>query len=192
MYPTPDVAPHAVTIGREHQNHNYLPLVKGTPVVLRGLRDYGAEWNRIDTRVREVHVRNIPIYHTGYGVGSLKGAAFLFDFGRLCLAHLGDLAGTLTKEQLEDLGVVDIVLIPIGGRFTMNPFVAKDVLRQIRPRVAIPMHFWDDERTLGAFLEGQRYRRHPSDTISYSRETLPEELEIVVLWHAGSRPPLSP
>src|SRR5438128_9347968 len=62
MYPTPSLAPHAVTIGREHPNHNYVQLAQGNPLILRGLVANGAEWNRVRTKVREVSISNIPIY----------------------------------------------------------------------------------------------------------------------------------
>src|SRR6266576_6737865 len=51
FYPTPSLAPHAVTVGREHPNHNYVQLAQGNPLILRGLAANGAEWNRIRTKV---------------------------------------------------------------------------------------------------------------------------------------------
>ncbi|MFQ5913060.1 MAG: MBL fold metallo-hydrolase [Nitrospinota bacterium] len=184
MYPTPKVSAHAVTIGREHRNHNALGVVAGSPLILRGLTKFGVEWRHVITQVREIKVRSIPVYQVGYNGEQMKGAAFTFDFGRVCVAHLGDLGGRLTPRQLEELGLVDVLLIPIGGRFTMGPEMARTVLRQVRPRAAIPMHFWDREDLLRAFLEGLRYRRHASSVISFTRESLPRQMTVIVL-----RPP---
>src|SRR5688572_23702399 len=114
MYPTPDVSPHAITVGREHPNHNYVEIAKGNPIVLRGLGNYGAEWNKISTTVRDVLIYTVPVYQQQFG-NALKGAAFVFDLGTLCIAHLGDLAHKLTDEQIKAFGKVDIVMIPIGG-----------------------------------------------------------------------------
>ncbi|MBI2359091.1 MAG: MBL fold metallo-hydrolase, partial [Deltaproteobacteria bacterium] len=133
MYPTPDVSPHVVTVGREHPNHNYVELARGNPIVLRGLARYGAEWNRVNTTVRDVFIYNIPVYQNGLQ-GALKGAAFVFDLGTLCIIHLGDLSHTLTPEQLKQVGKVDVALIPIGGTFTMPPQTAREVLQQIKPK----------------------------------------------------------
>ncbi|MEK7783167.1 MAG: MBL fold metallo-hydrolase, partial [Candidatus Binatota bacterium] len=47
MHPTPTLTPHVVTIGREHPNHNYVELLRGTPIIMRGLAHHGAEWNRV-------------------------------------------------------------------------------------------------------------------------------------------------
>src|SRR5262245_17556716 len=99
MYPTPSLAPHAVTVGREHPNHNYVQLAQGNPLILRGLADNGAEWNRVRTKVREVSISNIPIYQNGV-VGAIKGAAFLFELELLCIVHLGDLRHTLPPKQI--------------------------------------------------------------------------------------------
>lgn len=186
MYPTPDVSPHVVTIGREHPNHNYVELARGNPIVLRGLARYGAEWNRVNTTVRDVLIYNIPIYQNGLQ-GALKGAAFVFDLGTLCITHLGDLSHTLTPEQLKQLGKVDVALIPIGGTFTMPPQTAREVLQQIKPKIAIPMHYRDNLFILQSFIQGLPTRRPDSDTLLVSKATLPAATEIVVLRPKGAR-----
>ena len=140
MYPTPSLAPHAVTIGREHPNHNYVQLAQGNPLILRGLAANGAEWNRVRTQVREVSISNIPIYQN-VRVGAIKGAAFLSSLETLCIVHLGDLSHTLSPEQLQQIGRVDIALVPIGGVYTMGPETAREVLQQLQPKIAIPMHY---------------------------------------------------
>lgn len=186
MYPTPDVSPHAVTVGREHPNHNYVELARGNPIVLRGLARYGAEWNRVNTTLRDVFIYNIPIYQNGLQ-GALKGAAFVFDLGTLCIVHLGDLSHTLTPEQLRQLGKVDVAMVPIGGTFTMPPQTAREVLQQIKPKIAIPMHYRDNLFILQSFVQGLPTRRPDSDTLAVSKATLPAATEIVVLRPKGAR-----
>ena len=107
MYPTPDISPHVITVGREHPNHNYVEIAKGKPIVLRGLGNYGAEWNKISTTVGDVLIYTVPVYQQQFG-NALKGAAFVFDLGTLCIAHLGDLAHKLTDDQIKAFGKVDI------------------------------------------------------------------------------------
>ncbi len=190
MYPTPAVSAHAVTIGREHRNHNAVEIIQGGPVILRGLTQSGMEWRPVVTQVREVEIRGIPIYQISPSGGPMKGAAFTYEIGGLCVAHLGDAGGKLTTRQLKELGVVDVLMIPIGGRFSMGPAMARIVLRQIKPRVAIPMHYWSREDLLGVFLEGLRHRRHNGSVIRFTRETLPQAMTVVVLRPPGgaSRP----
>ena len=184
MYPTPNLTPHVVTVGREHPNHNYVELAHGNPLILRGLAHSGAEWNRISMNFRDVFIYNIPIYQNGIE-GALKGAAFIFDLGTLCIAHLGDLSHTLTAEQLKEMGKVDIALIPIGGIFTMPPRTAREVLQQIKPKIAIPMHYRDSHQLLKFFVEDLPTRYPQSDTLVISKAALPAATEIVVLRPKG-------
>ena len=185
-YPTPQLAPHVVTVGREHPNHNYVQLVQGHPMILRGLADRGAEWNQVSTQVREVFISNMPIYQNGVA-GALKGAAFLFDLGTLCIVHLGDLSHLLTPEQLQQIGRVDVALIPIAGTYTMGPELAREVLQQLNPKLAIPMHFRDNLVLVDAFVRGLATRRLDSDTVVIGKSSLPTTTEIVVLRPKGAR-----
>jgi L-ascorbate metabolism protein UlaG (beta-lactamase superfamily) len=184
MYPTPIVTPHAVTVGREHPNHNYVELARGNPIVLRGLASYGAEWNKISTTVRDVLIYTVPVYQQQFG-NALKGAAFVFDLGTVCIAHLGDLSHKLTPEQIKAFGKVDVAMIPIGGTFTMPPDTAREVLEQLKPKIAIPMHYRENMSLIGMFLTGFKHRRLPGNTLVVSKQALPLPTEIVVLTPAG-------
>jgi L-ascorbate metabolism protein UlaG (beta-lactamase superfamily) len=183
-YPTPHVTPHVVTVGREHPNHNYVQLAQGNPLILRGLANHGAEWHRVSTQVREVFIFNVPIYQNGFA-GALKGAAFVFALDTLCIVHLGDLSHPLTAEQLQEIGQVDVALIPIDGTYTMGPDVAREVLQQLNPRLAIPMHYRNNRALVEAFVQGLTTRRLDSDTLLVSKSSLPSATEIVVLRHRG-------
>jgi L-ascorbate metabolism protein UlaG (beta-lactamase superfamily) len=185
-YPTPNVTPHVVTVGREHPNHNFVQLAQGQPIILRGLAEYGAEWNQVSTHVREVYISNVPIYQNGVA-GALKGAAFIFYLGTLCIAHLGDLSHVFTPEQLQQIGYVDIALMPIDGTYTMGPETAREVLQQLNPKLAIPMHYRDNLALVDAFARGLATRRLDSDTLVISKASLPTTTEIVVLKPKGAR-----
>ncbi len=185
-YPTPHVTPHVVTVGREHPNHNYVQLAQGHPMILRGLTDHGTEWNQVSAQVREVYISNMPIYQNGVA-GALKGAAFIFQFGSVCIVHLGDLSHVLTPEQLQQIGRIDVALIPIGGTYTMGPELAREVLQQLNPKLAIPMHYRDNLVLVDAFVRGLATRRLDSDTMVLSKSSLPSTTEIVVLRPKGAR-----
>ncbi|HSF28912.1 MAG TPA: MBL fold metallo-hydrolase [Candidatus Tectomicrobia bacterium] len=185
-YPTPDVAPDVVTVGREHPNHNYVQLAQGHPLILRGLAHHGVEWNRVSTYVQEVFIYNVPIYQNGVA-GALKGAAFVFVLGKLCIAHLGDLSHPLTPEQLQQMGHVDVALVPIDGTYTMGPNTAREVLQQLNPKIAIPMHYRDNLTLVEAFVGDLPSRRLTSDTLVVSKSSLPTTTEIVVLRPRGAR-----
>jgi L-ascorbate metabolism protein UlaG (beta-lactamase superfamily) len=186
FYPTPKVTPHAVTVGREHPNHNYVELAQGKPVILRGLGNYGAEWNKISTTVGDILIYSVPVYQQQFG-NALKGAAFVFDLGVLCIAHLGDLAHKLTGEQVKAFGKVDIAMIPIGGTFTMPPDTAREVLQQLKPKVAIPMHYRENTALLDMFVKGFPHRYLSTHSHTFSKASLPPPTQIMVFTPWGMR-----
>jgi L-ascorbate metabolism protein UlaG (beta-lactamase superfamily) len=173
-------------VGREHPNHNSVQVAQGDPLILRGLAQFGAEWNRVSTQAREVRIYNVPIYQNGVA-GALKGAAFVFDLGSLCIVHLGDLGHPLTPELVQQIGHVDVALIPIDGIYTMGPDIAREVLQQLNPKLAIPMHYRDDLRRVEAFTRGLSAQRAHSDTLLVSKSLLPAATEIIVLRPQGAR-----
>jgi L-ascorbate metabolism protein UlaG (beta-lactamase superfamily) len=186
FYPTPKVTPHAVTVGREHPNHNYVELAHGNPVILRGLANYGAEWNKISTTVGDVLIYSVPVFQQQFG-NALKGAAFVFDLGTICIAHLGDLAHKLTEEQVKAFGKVDIAMIPIGGTFTMPPDTAREVLQQLKPKVAIPMHYRENTALLDMFVKDFPHKYLASYTYTFSKAALPASTMIMVFTPWGMR-----
>ena len=179
FYPTPDLSPHAITVGREHPNHNFVEIAKNSPVILRGLGNYGAEWNKVSTTVKDVLVYTVPIYQQQFG-NALKGAAFVFDLGTICVAHLGDLAHKLTEEQIKAFGKVDIAMIPIGGMFTMPPDTAREVLQQLKPKIAIPMHYRENTALLDMFVKGFPNKYLNSNKSIFSKSALPPPTQVVV------------
>jgi L-ascorbate metabolism protein UlaG (beta-lactamase superfamily) len=186
FYPTPKVAPHAITVGREHPNHNYVELAQGKPVILRGLGNYGAEWNKISTTVRDILIYSVPVYQQQFG-NALKGAAFVFDLGTICVAHLGDLSHKLTEEQIKAFGKVDVAMIPIGGTFTMPPDTAQEVLQQLKPKIAIPMHYRESTYLLDMFVKGYPHKYLGTHMTSFSKMALPPPTQIIVFTPWGMR-----
>ena len=183
-FPMPEVWPHVVTIGREHGNHNNAGLAKGDPVVLRGMRDGGEEWNQINLMFRDVLIYNVPVHQRaapGYP-GALKGSAFVFEVDGLCICHSGDVSEPFNEDQLQLIGKVDILLQTIGGVFTIGPEGAKQIIEQLKPKVVVPMHYWYQMNVLERFVDGTyRARFSNSNTFSISKDTLPPVTEIFVL-----------
>src|ERR687896_1815605 len=74
-YPTPRLQGDVVTVGREHFNHNYVQLVEGKPLILRGLKNYGAEWNKVSLSFKDIFVYNVPVYQNAASTDAIRGAA---------------------------------------------------------------------------------------------------------------------
>ena len=95
----------------------------------------------------------MPIYQNGVA-GALKGAAFVFDLGPLCIVHLGDPRPPTYPRAAAADQRVDVALIPIGGTYTMGPDIAREVLQQLKPKIPIPMHYRDNLVLVEAFAHG--------------------------------------
>jgi L-ascorbate metabolism protein UlaG (beta-lactamase superfamily) len=184
-YPTPNVAGDVVTVGKEQFNHNAVQIVLGNPLILRGLNDHGAGWNTVSTSFKDTFIYNVPIHQNAEFIQGIHGSAFVFDLGPLCIAHLGDLSQKLNEQQIKAFGKVDIALTPIGGRRTMDPQLAKEVLAQLKPKIAIPMHYRDNTYLVRQFTAGMKTQFLRSDTLAVSKDGLPSALEIRVLQHHG-------
>lgn len=185
-YPNPNVSADVVTVGKEMFNHNAVQIVRGNPVILRGLKNYGADWNRVSTSFKDTLIYNVPIHQNAEVIEGIHGSAFVFDLGTLCIAHLGDLSQKLNEQQIKSFGKVDVALTPIGGGRTMAPDLAREVLAQLKPKIAIPMHHRDSPYLIQQFSAGMKTRMLNSDTLTVSKNALPIPTEIDVLVPRGA------
>jgi len=185
-YPNPHVTADVVTVGKEMFNHNAVQIVLGNPLILRGLKNYGADWNRVSTTVKDTLIYNVPIHQNAEFIEGIQGSAFVFDLGTLCIAHLGDLSQKLNEQQIKSFGKVDVALTPIGGGRTMGPDLAREVLAQLKPKIAIPMHHRDSPYLIQQFSAGMKTRMLNSDTLTVSKDALPIPTEIDVLVPRGA------
>ena len=120
-------------VSHDHADHNYVRGLKGNPAVVRGSRDQ---------TVRGIEFRAIPVYHDARrGAERGENVIRVFTADGLTLCHVGDLGHTLTEDTVTQIGAVDILFLPVGGRFTIDAAAAAKVAEQIAPKVVIPMHF---------------------------------------------------
>jgi L-ascorbate metabolism protein UlaG (beta-lactamase superfamily) len=179
-----------VTISHEHYDHNNVAFVNGKPRVIRGLTADKKGWARVDEKLKDVSIRSVGVYHDEQR-GAARGlnTVFIFEVGCVRIAHLGDLGHVLNDEQLAAIGAVDVLLVPVGGKFTIDALKATRVIEQLRPRImVIPMHYKTDASTIkelepaALFLEGKsNVRKETSQTIALSPMKPRPAAEIVVL-----------
>ena len=135
-------------------------------------------------------VREIPTFHDDKG-GALRGRNTVRRFmtGGVSVVHLGDLGHQLTGEQLEAVGPCDVLLLPVGGTYTVDFQGAKQVAEAIGPRVIVPMHYRDEDRgfdvltTLEDFLgqyPTELVRRLPGNTLVVEKD-MPKQIAVPVL-----------
>jgi L-ascorbate metabolism protein UlaG (beta-lactamase superfamily) len=118
-------------------------------------------WNVVDEKFKDVHIQSMGTYHDNMG-GVLRGknGVWIIDADGLRVVHLGDLGHQLNATQLKKLGKVDVLMVPVGGVYTLNGIDAQKVVEQIKPRrYVLPMHYgtevYDDLLVLKYFLDEQ-------------------------------------
>lgn len=142
-----------VTVSHEHGDHNYVQLAKGEPVIVRGLN--GSEYAKVDQTVKGIKVRSVASFHDNQsGAQRGKNAIFVYEIKGLKIVHLGDLGHVLSADQVKEIGAVDILMIPIGGGFTFDLPTAMEVIKQLNPKVLVPMHFSPANAPAGGFRLG--------------------------------------
>ena len=153
-----------VLVSHNHNDHTQLAMVENpNKKVILGWKGEGkkADWNLIDEKFRDVHLRTVGVYHdTVQGMERGKNTIFILEVDGLKIVHLGDLGHLLTEEQIKQIGPVDVLMIPVGGVYTLNGTDAKKVVEQLKPRqYVIPMHYgtkvFDDVLPVDEFLEDQ-------------------------------------
>lgn len=124
----------AVTVTHGHGDHSYVQKALGNPAII----DSAGEWHPAPG----VKITAIPSVHDGEG-GAKRGKNLIMkiEMEDLALAHLGDQGAPLTQDQVRALGRVDVMMVPVGGFFTIDAAGAYAAVQAVRPRVVIPMHY---------------------------------------------------
>ncbi len=166
-----------VTVSHGHFDHNNVAAVKGNPEVVRET-----------AKVKGIEFKSIPTYHDNTG-GKRGGnnAVICFEVDGMRVCHLGDLGHPLSDKQTTELGKVDILLIPVGGNYTIDAKVASQICNKLTPKVVIPMHYKTDKCTLpvadvNEFLQGKKgVSRLNVSEVEFKQGELPASTQIIVL-----------
>lgn len=172
-----------VCLTHDHQDHGHLKGVSGNPVVLADPGEY---------EIADVRIQGLAAYHDDKQ-GAERGPVtlFLIESEDMTIAHFGDIGHELLDEQEERLGEIDVLMIPVGGVFTINAKQAGEMIATIEPSVTIPMHYsvqgtkteeWG-LAPLGDFLKEMGVENaEPQKILELkNKATLPEESQVVIL-----------
>lgn len=138
-YKVPEIETDIVSTSHDHYDHNNVNIFSGNPVLVKGA-------GKIN--IKGIDITGVNTFHDEEG-GKKRGlnTVFKFKVDDLYVCHLGDLGHVLTDAQLKELGKVDILLVPVGGVYTIDHMGALEVTNVLKPQVTIPMHYKTEELT---------------------------------------------
>lgn len=177
----PKVEADIVAVTHDHFDHNAISAVGGEPYVVSGPGEY---------EVKGVEIVGVSSFHDDKK-GEERGRNTIYNFkiDRINVAHLGDLGQeSLSNDQLEEIGNVDILLIPVGGFYTIDASAASKIASQLEPKIIIPMHYADSDSNIKELEGVEKFLKEmgkeniePAPKLTITPDKLPEEAQVVVL-----------
>jgi len=174
-----------VTVSHQHSDHNNIAGIDGSPKQVTGPGEYEIiGGNEIDS----VIILGLATFHDKDKGGKLgKNTVFLMEIDELSICHLGDLGHILTEEQVEELGDIDVLMIPVGGQTTIDAQAAAELVRKLEPKAVIPMHYGTDVATMeldpvDKFLKEIGVNGiEPQPKLLLSKSNLPQSTQVILL-----------
>lgn len=178
----PKVKAEIVTVSHDHNDHNYVSGVGEVKKVISGPGEY---------EIEGISIIGISSFHDSeQGQKRGKNVIYLIEAEGLRLCHLGDLGHALPKDQIDAIGEVDVLMVPVGGEYTIGPKDAEAVVRDIDPKVIIPMHYklsgmadtFSALEGVEAFVTALGIKHIHENKLTIRPGSLPEEDKMVVIF----------
>jgi len=177
----PRGAANIITISHQHRDHNNYDALTGEPLVIKGPGEY---------ETKGISIKGILSFHDNKE-GKERGTntIYIIEIEGIKICHLGDLGEEkLNDTQIEEINGVDILMIPVGGIFTINGEDAVEIINQIEPKLVIPMHYKIPGLNIkmdgvDVFLKEMGVgKKEVVDKLTIKKKDLPqEETEVVVM-----------
>jgi len=178
-----------VLITHEHPDHNNVSAITSpNPTIFHGLTDKGADYNKVSYTKDGIEIYNVNTFHDAQG-GKQRGknTVMVIQINGKKIVHLGDLGHLLNNEQLKSIGHADILLIPVGGFYTIDATSANRVIDQMKPSVVIPIHYKTDKTgklpisTKDDFLKDKKYAEMKGNEYKFDLKKQKTYREYIVL-----------
>lgn len=169
-----------VLISHSHKDHSFAQGVLGNPLVISGPGEY---------EIKRVAITGVSVFHD-INLGSERGKNTVYNLNidGVSIVHLGDLGHVLTEDQVQEIGQCDILLVPVGGVYTIDAKTAVEVVSQLEPKIVIPMHYGNIPglkfplEGVEAFLKESGVENITSQPkFVVGKEKLPDEMQTVLL-----------
>ena len=161
-----------------HPDHNYFEALSGERRIVRkaGEKDFG-----------KIQIFGVNSFHDeAKGSERGKNVIFMISLEDVRLCHLGDLGHVLTEGNVRGMGKVDVLMIPVGGTYTIDSSQADIIVDMVKPKIVIPMHYRNARcgfpiDGVGPFLAGRDNVKHLGSEVNITKDELPDETETWVL-----------
>lgn len=185
-YPVPKVPATAVLVSHEHADHTNVAMATGSPRIIRGLA--GGTWRTVKESVDGISISSVSAYHDN-SKGKERGAitVFVLEGEGIRLVHLSDLGHQLDDAQVRAMGRPDVLMIPVGGHYTIDGTEAHAVASRLRPGIVIPMHYKTEVNPtspispIDAFLKSAKSVKHVGHTVTVEKSGVPPETQVWVM-----------
>jgi L-ascorbate metabolism protein UlaG (beta-lactamase superfamily) len=180
-YPRVEVKADLILMSHLHDDHTQTFVVSNVKdltekgMVINALKKNGDKQDFDSIKefkpIKDVKIRNVQVYHDdSQGMKRGKNGVWIIEADGLKIVHLGDLGHQLTDAQIKAIGEVDVLLIPVGGIYTINGIDAQKVVKQLKPRrYVIPMHYgtkvYDSVLPISSFIDDL-----PNDEFGFKKE----------------------
>ena len=122
-----------ITLSHQHPSHSYAQGIGGEPRIIKGPGEY---------EISGILIIGIATFHdTQRGQVRGKNTVYVMEIDGVSVCHLGDLGHMLSTEQVEEIGNVNVLFLPVGGGSTINAAVAAEIILQLEPNAVVPMHY---------------------------------------------------
>jgi L-ascorbate metabolism protein UlaG (beta-lactamase superfamily) len=166
-----------VTVSHDSAHHNNIKAAKGA-YIIDGPGEY---------EINGVFVTGVHIAPTKNDKDSVRNNVFVIYLDDISICHLGDLSHVPSQKQVEEMGNIDVLLVPVGGENALKATQAAEVVSLIEPYIVIPMHYKLPNITLNLdpvskFLTEMGITKTETvDLLKLSKVSLPEETQVVVM-----------
>jgi L-ascorbate metabolism protein UlaG (beta-lactamase superfamily) len=177
-YPLPREEADIVTTSHDHFDHNNIGIIRGN---FKHIKDSGS------FECGDIEIKGISTFHDDKGgIQRGKNTVFVYSIDGINVCHLGDLGHCLSEVQVKEIGRIDVLLVPIGGVYTIDSNTAVKVIKSLNPKISIPMHYktgyllfeLDGAESFLAQVSGKQLS---SNEITIDRDNLSEYPEVIAL-----------
>ncbi len=175
----PNFEADIVTVSHDHNDHNNVKALRGNPFIINTAGEYD---------VKSVAIQGVEAYHDEKK-GAERGVVVIYRIAidDISVVHLSDLGHVLNDKQLEVLVGTDVLLVPVGGKYTLDAKKAVEVVSQIEPRIVIPMHYQIPGLKIAIdgiekFIKELGIKPTYEEKLKITKRDLPQEdMELVIL-----------